>query len=631
MLNPTNKFKHLNLGEDKRDYLEKAEITLEDGTKLEIGNGDIWNGGISIEDAVSGNDNLEIGSAIINKCDITLININDEYTDYDFTGAEVIAYIGLALDTVNEAVGRNLLIGSDQYVTENKAVSFTMSPETNYAEMRDEKLSISVDIDLTDATASSASGAHRVGFSATLRYVNGSTQAMELWQNLTISPRTLTTRMEKLITVRNSAVEGIEDIVIQIEGLGAGTAKVGRPKLAIEDYATPWSIAPEDIQTEYIRKGTYDVADTKYNGSTITLSCYDRMARFDKPYSESKLQYPASLDQIVREACSTCVVVQQTYTFPHNDFVVQTRPVDEAVTFREVIAWAAQIAGCFCRCDAQGRLELKWYDLDVLENPKVVDWRVGENLIVGTQTPTELKASDAGTSGDNFNFAQFPFTVGKLQQGETYTVSANIKFTEGSSDKVTCMPYNKSISTAQGTRADISIIDGRIIGTITVTDAEAEVLLIFAGIAGSTRGNGMIISNLKFEQGTVEEPVWTNAPQEETAHWIRANYSSPTISTDDVVVTGVKVIEKNDSEDRSQELTTYQTGKDGYIVSIENNELIKNGAGRDISGWIGEQIIGMRFRKASMNHPSDPTMEAGDIGVLTDRKGVSYPVILSST
>lgn len=112
-------------------------------------------------------------------------------------------------------------------------------------------------------------------------------------------------------------------------------------------------------------------------------------------------------------------------------------------------------------------------------------------------------------------------------------------------------------------------------------------------------------------------------------HHIYSNYSIR-ISTDDVVITGVRVVEKTE-EESSGAVKIYQSGSDGYVVSVENNELIRGGAGNAISGWIGEQLIGFRFRKATVSHSSDPTIEAGDVAFLTDRKGNSYPIIVSST
>lgn len=75
----------------------------------------------------------------------------------------------------------------------------------------------------------------------------------------------------------------------------------------------------------------------------------------------------------------------------------------------------------------------------------------------------------------------------------------------------------------------------------------------------------------------------------------------------------------------------YQTGSDGYLISIENNELIKDGAGQTVSGFLGEQLIGFAFRKATITHISDPTLEAGDVAILTDSKFDRYKILVSST
>ena len=378
MINISNAFKN-ELYNGNVSFLGYADITLSDDTVLHLTNENFWNGGVSIEDAVSNDNTFEIGSTIINKCTLTINNIYDDFSDYDFSNAKVIVYIGL---------------------------------------------------ELPDGT------------------------------------------------------------------------------------------------TEKIRKGTYTVDETQYDGSIISLSCLDNMSKFDKTYTESSLQYPATLNQIVLDACNVCGVSLQTYDFPHDDFLVNERPNDEAVTFREIIGWCAQIACCFCRCDTQGRLELKWYDQKVLEDEKTLD-------------------------GGTFD-SDSPYSTGADADGGTFD------------------PWN----------------DG-----------------------------------YKFDSGFFDDT--------QKFHHIYSNYSS-SISTDDVVITGVRILEKS-SDESSSDITTYQTGTEGYIVSIENNELIKNGAGANVVGWIGEQIIGFRFRKAQVSHASNPSIEAGDVGFLTDRKQKTYRIIISST
>lgn len=379
MIRVSNAFKK-ELFHDNRNYLEYADITLKSGTVLHLTNENLWNGGLAIDDTVSGDNTFQIGSAIINKCTVTINNIYDNFSEYDFTDAGVVAYVGLPLP---------------------------------------------------------------------------------------------------------------------------------------------------DGTTERIRKGTYAVDEAKYNGSIITLSCLDNMRKFDKTYSESSLKYPATLGVILRDACDRCGVTLNSYNIPHEDFVVQERPDDKATTFREIISWVAQIACCFCRCDVHGRLELKWYDQEALEKADL------DGGYFDTENPLEYESGD-DADGGTFN----PWNTGYAYDGGTFEELKNV-------------------------------------------------------------------------------------------HHIYSNYSMD-ISVDDVVITGVRVLEKTKEENKDA-IITYQSGKDGYVISIENNELIKGGAGQDIAGWIGQQLIGFRFRRASVQHSSDPTIEAGDVAFLTDRKQNTYRIVISST
>lgn len=108
-------------------------------------------------------------------------------------------------------------------------------------------------------------------------------------------------------------------------------------------------------------------------------------------------------------------------------------------------------------------------------------------------------------------------------------------------------------------------------------------------------------------------------------------YKSSEVSTDDVVITGVRVAEKVTDDENGDGIVYYDTGKAGYVVSIEDNDLISGGNGKQISEYLGNKLIGMRFRKANISHLSDPTIEAGDIAFFTDRKQNTYPILVSRT
>lgn len=199
-------------------YLKYADITLIDGTVLNLTSADLWQNGLSFEDSVSSDSTFDIGSAIVNVLDLSINNFDGKYSDYNFEGAEVVAYVGLELD--NETT-------------------------------------------------------------------------------------------EKIRICTMTVVEQPEDETV-----------------------------------------------------TIDLTCEDNMRKFDRNYSDSKLKYPATRGQIIRDACEVCGVTLQTTSFDRDDYIVQIRPDNEALTFRQVLQWVAQIGCQWLRCDEYGRLCVKWYDTE---------------------------------------------------------------------------------------------------------------------------------------------------------------------------------------------------------------------------------------------------------------------------
>lgn len=488
------------------NYLSYADITLKDGTTLNLTNDDIWNGGVTIEDAVSSG-TFEVGSAVINQCTIVINNIYDKFTKYDFKEAVVMAQLGTDLN------------------------------ETEF------------DIDADDETESS-----------------------------------YTPRIEK------------------------------------------------------IKKGVYTVDDTKYNGSIITLTCIDNMGKFDRAYSESKLEYPATLKTIVMDACDICGVTLNTPDFSHSDYIINTRPTDAAVTFREVIAWCGQISGNYCRCNVNGQLELKWFNQSLLE--KTLINLIPDSLFDGGIT--SWKAVDAKIGTDTIEYKEMLSIIPNA--GKTgYAVEAvpNLKLaTNYTIGGQFFMQYPED--------NDVAIL--KILnGTKEIASKEIELNDGWTGFKFdfvSTSQNVSINIGFKGDNTLYVYKPYLEEKIPDEIYQFNGVYNSD-VATDDVVITGVRVMEKKDTENSSDDSDTsdgsenttssddgyinYQTGSDGYLISIENNELIKDGAGQTVSGFLGEQLIGFAFRKATITHISDPTLEAGDVAILTDSKFDRYKILVSST
>lgn len=234
-------------------YLKYADITLTDGTVLNLTSANLWANGFSFEDSVSGDSSFDIGSAIINVLNLSINNFDGEYSNYDFEGAEVICYVGLQIE------------------------------DEDTSELLD-----SAGEQILDSTG------------------------------------------DTIIVHKNTVIEKTRIC----------TATV------VEQ--------PEDETV------------------TIDLTCEDNMRKFDRNYSDSKLKYPATRGQIVRDACEVCGVTLQTTSFDRDDYIVQNRPNDEALTFRQVLQWVAQIGCQWMRCDEYGRLSIGWY-ISINEEELIID------------------------------------------------------------------------------------------------------------------------------------------------------------------------------------------------------------------------------------------------------------------
>lgn len=217
-------------------YLKFVDITLRNGTELHLDNSNLWSNGFSFDEAVSSDNNFDIGSAIINKFSVVINNIEEQFSDYVFAGATAVVYAGLELST------------------------------------------------------------------------------------------------------------GVEKI---------------------------------RICTGVVSE------EPKQKSSIITLSFLDNMSKFDKDYSGVKTVFPATRNQIVRDICSHCGVTLQTVNFDNDSYIIQSRPDDEALTCRQMLAWVAQIGCQWAKCDAYGRLCIDWYK-DVSGNKTPI------SLLISSDRPIDI-------------------------------------------------------------------------------------------------------------------------------------------------------------------------------------------------------------------------------------------------
>ena len=310
----SNRFKN-EQNNDNRNYLKYADITLADGTVINLTNADFWSNGMKFEDSVSDDNTFNIGSANINTLNLSINNFDGKYTDYDFTDATVICYVGIELESEDTSA-------------------------------------------LLDTTGD----------------------------------KILDTTGNEIIVHKNALIEKI-------------------------------------------RICTMTVIDTPYQNTTIIeLQCEDNMRKFDRDYSASKLRYPATRKQIIQDACKVCGVTLDTLNFYQDSYQIPARPDDEALTFRQVIAWTCQIGCQYARCDKYGRLTIKWYDTEITDANRVTinstngfTPNLDDVVITGVQVTEYLESTSKDEEASSYLYGE---------EGYVLKISANKLIPQGTGEAI---------------------------------------------------------------------------------------------------------------------------------------------------------------------------------------------------
>lgn len=150
--------------------------------------------------------------------------------------------------------------------------------------------------------------------------------------------------------------------------------------------------------TEWLKKGVFIASDPTTTPDVITIKALDNMSKFDKVY-DGKLTFPATLQKIVQYCCLRCGVALADSLFDNYTYEVHTNPLkaSENVTYRAIIAYCALLAGCYARCNRDGKLELNWYDRTAFDN--IVDG--------GIFDITDKNNYQSGSELDGGNFTDY--------------------------------------------------------------------------------------------------------------------------------------------------------------------------------------------------------------------------------
>ena len=127
-------------------------------------------------------------------------------------------------------------------------------------------------------------------------------------------------------------------------------------------------IADWDEETptvSYIPCGYFTPDEQPRRMNTITLTCLDRMTKFDKQVNAQQLALPATVAQLVNQVCGICGVTlaESIDGLTNADVTITQLPdVQGDITYRNLIQWCAGIMATCAWIDWDGELRFSWYD-----------------------------------------------------------------------------------------------------------------------------------------------------------------------------------------------------------------------------------------------------------------------------
>lgn len=115
---------------------------------------------------------------------------------------------------------------------------------------------------------------------------------------------------------------------------------------------------------EELPMGIFEVSEANRTVKCLELKAYDYMLRFEKDFNG--FETIGTAYDFLALCCKACDVElaqtkEQIAVFPNADITLSVYPENDIETYRDVLFYTAQVLGCFCRINREGKLELRKY------------------------------------------------------------------------------------------------------------------------------------------------------------------------------------------------------------------------------------------------------------------------------
>lgn len=246
----------------------------------------------------------------------------------------------------------------------------------------------------------------------------------------------------------------------------------------------------------------------------------------------------------------------------------------------------------------------------------------GQNYIQNSKGDFVLVPRNTGQAVDNYSYKQFDVPISSKNQ---YMFTCEVEKTHGTFNKVTVLVRGPKSDFNLNYTADIS--NGKIVVNIPANDknVDRDKILVYAGIAGQTRGNGLKIRKVKLEKGN-RATDWSPAPEDLAS---QSDVTSLSASID-VQANQIKnLVTKTDGHSTQLANLTIEADRiSSQVVELQNEEIGTNNLLRnsdfnpeEYGVWATSDMA--KFSREDVSSGKDVLTPRGKMGIVRFIGGAS--------
>ena len=208
---------------------------------------------------------------------------------------------------------------------------------------------------------------------------------------------------------------------------------------------------------EEIPLGIFIISEANYSTSGCEITAYDKMSLFDKSLNINTTSADMwTMLNMASEACGVAIGMteEEVQAFPNGNRVLGMYANNDMETWRDLISWLSQTAGCFATINRAGELIFRAFTQDVVDiidsahrfkGCKFSDFvtrYTGLSCVnMGDQTTSYYGALDVEDDGLTMNLGSNPF----LQYGVDETVEASRRAVLVAIEVINYVPFSASM------------------------------------------------------------------------------------------------------------------------------------------------------------------------------------------